>query len=109
VLLGPVQAATYLLNHGLLAGALGGPAAAAVRVAGQLGFIALSGWTMNENLWALLLTNVFSLLVRAAPAVGRGMEQHSCMAWWARAAGGLCAAGRCWCCPVRQCCPKTKH
>jgi len=121
VLLGPVQAATYLLNHGLLAGALGGllagrapwalgvPAAAAVRVAGQLGFIALSGWTMNENLWALLLTNVFSLLVRAAPAVGRGMEQHSCMAWWARAAGGLCAAGRCWCCPVRQCCPKTKR
>lgn len=24
-------------------------------------------------------------------------------------AGGLCAAGRCWCCPVRQCCPKTKR
>jgi hypothetical protein len=88
VLLGPVQAATYLLNHGLLAGALGGllagrapwalgvPAAAAVRVAGQLGFIALSGWTMNENLWALLLSNVFALLVRRAGRGGRGMEQH---------------------------------
>ena len=79
MLLGPVQAATYLLNHGLLAGtlgallarrapwALGVPLAAGVRVAGQLGFLALSSWTINENLWALLLTNVYSLLVRARP------------------------------------------
>ena len=78
MLLGPVQAATYLLNHGLMAGALGAllarrapwsvgiPAAAAVRVAGQLGFLALSSWTLNENLVALLLSNVYSLLARAA-------------------------------------------
>lgn len=77
MLLGPVQAATYLLNHGLMAGALGAllarrapwtvgiPVAAAVRVAGQLGFLALSSWTLNENLVALLLSNVYSLLVRA--------------------------------------------
>ena len=77
VLLGPLQCLTFLLNHGLLAAALGAfwsvqahwalsvPAAALVRVGGQLAYIALTSWTINENLFALLMSNVYSLLVRA--------------------------------------------
>lgn len=77
VLLGPLQCLTFLLNHGLLAASLGAfwsvqahwalsvPAAALVRVGGQLAYIALTSWTLNENLFALLMSNVYSLLVRA--------------------------------------------
>ena len=78
VLLGPLQCLTFLLNHGLLAASLGAfwsvqahwalsvPAAALVRVGGQLAYIALTSWTLNENLFALLMSNVYSLLVRGA-------------------------------------------
>ncbi|CAK0783478.1 hypothetical protein CVIRNUC_006677 [Coccomyxa viridis] len=74
VLLGPLQCLTFLLNHGLLAASLGAfwsvqahwalsvPAAALVRVGGQLTYIALTSWTLNENLFALLMSNVYSLL-----------------------------------------------
>ena len=77
VLLGPLQSCTFLLNQGLLAATLGAfwsaqahwaisvPAAALVRVTGTLGYIVLSSWTMNENLFALLLSNVYALLVSA--------------------------------------------
>ena len=82
VLLGPLQCLTFLLNHGLLAASLGAfwsvqahwalsvPAAALVRVGGQLAYIALTSWTINENLFALLMSNVYSLLVRAGPTRG---------------------------------------
>ena len=75
VLLGPLQSCTFLLNQGLLAATLGAfwsaqahwaisvPAAALVRVTGTLAYIVLSSWTMNENLFALLLSNVYALLV----------------------------------------------
>ena len=78
LLLGPLQCLTFLLNHGLLAASLGAfwsvqahwalsvPAAALVRVGGQLAYIALTSWTLNENLFALLMSNVYSLLVRGA-------------------------------------------
>ena len=80
MLLGPLQALTYLLNQGAMAACLGAffaarapwalsvPATAAVRVAGTLAYIGVSSWTMNENLFALLMTNVYALLVRCTPA-----------------------------------------
>lgn len=88
VLLGPLQALTFLLNHGLLAASLGAfwsvqahwalsvPAAALVRVAGQLAYIALTSWTLNENLFALLMSNVYSLLVRASPITRHLLRCH---------------------------------
>ncbi len=75
VLLGPLQCLTFLLNQGLMAATLGAfwsvqaywaisvPAAALVRVTGTLAYIMLSSWTMNENLFALLMSNVYALLV----------------------------------------------
>ena len=75
MLLGPLQSLTFLLNQGLLAATLGSfwagqahwavsvPAAALVRVSGTLAYIMLSSWTMNENLFALLMSNVYALLV----------------------------------------------
>ena len=75
VLMGPLSCTTYLLNQGLLAATLGAcwakqvhwgvsvPVGALVRVGGSLLYIALSSWTMNENLFALLMSNIYSLLV----------------------------------------------
>ena len=86
MLLGPLQCLTFLLNHGLLAASLGAfwsvqahwalsvPAAALVRVGGQLAYIALTSWTLNENLFALLMSNVYSLLVRAASLLRHLLE-----------------------------------
>ncbi|KAK9823972.1 hypothetical protein WJX72_006715 [[Myrmecia] bisecta] len=82
VLLGPVQAVSYLLTHGLTASVIGTlwcwhapwvlsvPVGAAVRVLGTLGYLKVSGWTLNENLFALLLNNVYSLLDQLASSVG---------------------------------------
>lgn len=82
VLLGPLQSLTFLLNQGLLAATLGSfwagqahwavsvPAAALVRVAGTLAYITLSSWTMNENLFALLMSNVYALLVSVFAVTG---------------------------------------
>jgi hypothetical protein len=82
VLLGPLQSLTFLLNQGLLAATLGTfwagqahwavsvPAAALVRVGGTLAYITLSSWTMNENLFALLMSNVYALLVRIFTVTG---------------------------------------
>jgi hypothetical protein len=81
VLLGPLRAVTYTLMHGFLAASLGTlwrwqvpwavsiPLGAVIRMAGQLAYLVLSSVTMNENLFAVLLANVHSLLVRAG---GRG-------------------------------------
>jgi hypothetical protein len=97
VLLGPLQALTYLLVQGLMAACLGAcwvrgvhwglsiPAAAAVRVAGTLAYIGLSSWTMGENLFALLMTNVYSLLVwglahaHGMPLGARGQHLPECV------------------------------
>ena len=73
--MGPVRAVTYLLIYGLLSLALGCgwawrlpwgatvPLAAAVRIGGYMLYIQLSSWVTNENLLALMITNVHSLLV----------------------------------------------
>mmetsp|Transcript_5536 Transcript_5536/g.13506 ORF Transcript_5536/g.13506 Transcript_5536/m.13506 type:complete len:294 (+) Transcript_5536:85-966(+) len=85
VLLGPVRMLTYLLMHGFLAGTMGVVwarrlpwatgvlAGAAVRTVGQIGYLAVSSWMMNENLFALLMSNVFSLLDRILVAAGSAM------------------------------------
>ena len=82
VLLGPVQAATYALNYGALAATLGAawalgtpwPAAwaagTAVRVAGTVLYVCLTGWTLGEDLWALLLSNVASLVDQVGSIAG---------------------------------------
>jgi hypothetical protein len=66
---------TYVLMHGATAAALGTfwrwkvswalsiPAGALLRMAGQLAYLVLSSFTMNENLFAVVLANVHSLLV----------------------------------------------
>ncbi len=78
MLLGPVKAASYVLMHGLAGAGLGiawagrwpwGLSVAAVtaaRAAGIVGYLTLTGWMLNENLTALLVGNVHSLLVRSA-------------------------------------------
>ena len=89
---------TYVLMHGVTAAALGTfwrwrvawavsiPAGAFLRMAGQLAYLMLSSITMNENLFAVVLANVHSLLVsvnltlakpigmRAVPQDGRSMR-----------------------------------
>ena len=76
VLFGPLQATSYLLNHGLLSAALCTlwtlrapvlllmPACAAVRVIGQAGSIVVTSWALRENLFALVVNNLYALLVR---------------------------------------------
>lgn len=82
VLLGPVRMITYLLMHGLYAVSLAAlwslrcpwwlsiPAAAAVRLLGTVGYIAVTSWTLNENFFALILAGVFSLLDQILAMLG---------------------------------------
>ena len=79
--MGPVKAASYVLMHGLAGAGLGiawagrwpwGLSIAAVtaaRAAGIVGYLSLTGWMLNENLLALLIGNVHSLLVRSVGLV----------------------------------------
>lgn len=75
VLLGPLRAVSYTLLHGLLAATLGTlwkagsnfwlcvVVGALVRMTGQLSYLVLSSVTMNENLFAVMLSNVYAMLV----------------------------------------------
>ena len=40
------------------------PACAAVRVFGQAGSIVVTSWALRENLFALIVNNLYALLVR---------------------------------------------
>ncbi|KAG2434726.1 hypothetical protein HXX76_007616 [Chlamydomonas incerta] len=74
VLLGPLRAASYLWLHGLLAATLGSlwkarcgfwtciAAGAVVRMFGQFAYLLMSSVMMNENMWALMLSNVYNML-----------------------------------------------
>ncbi|PNW81039.1 hypothetical protein CHLRE_07g340150v5 [Chlamydomonas reinhardtii] len=74
VLLGPLRAASYLWLHGLLAATLGSlwkarcgfwtciAAGAAVRMLGQFAYLLMSSVMMNENMWALMLSNIYNML-----------------------------------------------
>ena len=99
VLLGPLRAVTYVCMHGLLAGALGSLwargspahsnapagsggrrasaawwlgvlAAALVRMGGQFAYLLFSSLTLNENLFAIMLSNVHGLLDQIGAATG---------------------------------------
>ncbi|KIZ00682.1 hypothetical protein MNEG_7281 [Monoraphidium neglectum] len=82
VLLGPLRAVTYVLMHGMTAAALGTlwvwrwPWAASVlagsvlRMAGQMGYLLLSSFTMNENLFAVMVANVHNLMDRLSASIG---------------------------------------
>ena len=75
VLFGPLQAVSYLLNHGILSAALCTfwscrapvlvmiPVCAGIRVLGQAGSIVVSSWALQENIFALIVNNLYSLLV----------------------------------------------
>jgi hypothetical protein len=75
VLLGPLRAITYVLMHGMTAAALGTMwvwrwpwavsvlAGSVLRMAGQMGYLLLSSFTMNENLFAVMVANVHNLMV----------------------------------------------
>lgn len=66
---------SYILRDGLTAWALGALwalrapwwlsilAAATARMTGIIGFLAFTSWTLNENLYRLLVTQIHSLLV----------------------------------------------
>ena len=75
VLLGPLKALSYLLEHGLSSAALGAlwrwrvhwslsmAAGSVVRITSTVGVLALSSWALNEDLVALLMSNAYSMLV----------------------------------------------
>lgn len=75
VLLGPLQAVSYILQHGCTAWALGTGwhlrlpwwlstlLASIVRMLGTIGFLAFTSWTLNENVYRLLVTQIHSLVV----------------------------------------------
>ena len=75
VLLGPVRAVTYLFMHGMVAVCLGAMwhwraywgvslvFGSIIRLLGTLGYLAVTSWILNEDLFALLLANVYSLMV----------------------------------------------
>lgn len=76
VLLGPLRATTYMLVHGLFAATLGlcwklrvnwwlsVLLGGLVRMGGQVMYLALTSLTMNENLFVVLLGNIYAMLVR---------------------------------------------
>lgn len=92
VLLGPLRAVTYVLMHGMTAAALGTmwvwrwPWAVSVlvgsvsRMAGQMGYLLLSSFTMNENLFAVMVANVHNLMVRCSVKKGMGEARRAGLA-----------------------------
>ncbi|MEW5299004.1 MAG: hypothetical protein WDW38_004916 [Sanguina aurantia] len=82
VLLGPLKAMSYVLMHGGLAATMGSLwhaktnwwlsvlVLAVVRMGGQMSYLIMSSVTMNENLFALMLTNVYSMLDQVFAALG---------------------------------------
>ncbi|EIE18715.1 hypothetical protein COCSUDRAFT_20460, partial [Coccomyxa subellipsoidea C-169] len=73
---------TFLLNQGLLAATLGASwslgmhwalsvaAGALVRVGGMMAYVLVSSWIMNENLFSILMTNIYSLLDQMNAFIG---------------------------------------
>ncbi len=100
VLLGPLRALSYVLIHGVLAAALGAMwrqranfwlcvlGGACVRMLGQLAYLVLSSVTMNENLFAIMMSNVYAMLVRAG--LGFGWSACRLQLWAAQVLRGLC-------------------
>jgi len=82
VLLGPLRAVSYVLIHGLTAATLGtlwanqanfwltAVVGGLVRMAGQIAYLVLSSVTMNENLFAIMLSNVYGMLDQISASIG---------------------------------------
>ena len=76
MLLGPLRALDYFFSHGMLAVVLGAiwhlkshwsislVVGAVTRLIGLLGYFYITAWMLKEDLFSLLLNNVYSLLVR---------------------------------------------
>jgi len=69
---------------------------AGVRIAGQLLYLVLSSATMNENLFAIMMSNVYAMLVSvyAGPAVQRDDEREPVCHHDVQR---VHHAGECWC------------
>lgn len=77
-----MRALSYLLAHGLYALTLGAlwavrapwlisvPLGMTVRVAGALAYLCVASWALNENMLALLIANVTSLVDQIAALFG---------------------------------------
>lgn len=73
--MGPLQAVSYLLQHGCTAWALGTGwhyklpwwlsivSASVVRMLGTIGFLAFTSWALNENVYRILVTQIHALVV----------------------------------------------
>ena len=76
MLLGPLRALDYFFSHGLLAVVLGAiwhlkshwsislAVGAATRLVGLLGYFHITAWILKEDLFSLMLSNVYALLVQ---------------------------------------------
>lgn len=90
MLLGPLRALDYFFSHGLLAVVLGAiwhlkshwsvslMVGAVTRLVGLLGYFYITAWMLKEDLFSLLLNNVYSLLVRHASHMLK-RSQIACM------------------------------
>ena len=101
--MGPLQAVSYLLQHGCTAWALGTGwhlrfpwwlsilTASLVRMLGTIGFLAFTSWTLNENVYRLIVTQVHSLVVSYSNdrqdfkaelrGLGGSQEQEACLVY----------------------------
>lgn len=77
MLLGPVQSLTYALNYGWPSAALGAcwatrrpwqaavAAGVAARVVGVAGYVALTSWTLGENVFLFFMITFFAVFYAA--------------------------------------------
>ncbi len=102
MLLGPLKALSYLLEHGLSSAALGAlwrwrvhwslsmVAGSVVRITSTVGVLALSSWALNEDLVALLMSNAYSMLVSIFGTAGSCQATPFVHAHQHLGQGGLC-------------------
>lgn len=82
ILMGPFKAVTYFCLYGLMGVVLGScwsaklpwtisiPLGAASRIVGYFAYVCAASWATNENLWALLAVNTYSLLDQMSSLIG---------------------------------------
>ena len=124
MLLGPLKALSYLLEHGLSSAALGAlwrwrvhwslsmAAGSVVRITSTAGVLALSSWALNEDLVALLMSNAYSMLVSILGMACGCVATPFCHAHQHLGQNGLCALPcaanvsnarlQCWCHPPKH-------
>jgi len=82
VLQGPLRASVFVFMHGLVGATLGWvwalklpwravvPLAAVAKVLGVLGYVSVSSWVLQDNLFNLVVTNVSLMLDHVGPLLG---------------------------------------